>query len=243
MLQIIGDLHTHTVACGHALGTVNENLAQAKQLGHRCLAITEHCGAIPSAPHLWFFDNLLRTPREVDGVVLIRGVETNIRNRQGEVDLPEHYLRRMELVIASAHVEAFEDDRTDPDYTEMYCSLAANPLVDIIGHSGDPRFPHNCEETVRAYRKYGKVVEINGSSPRSRKGSQPICLQIAKLCKYYGVPVVLSSDAHCSQNVGAVASAAALLESIDFPESLIINSDYGRLKNFLFHRRGLELPD
>lgn len=243
MFQIVGDLHAHTVACGHATGTVNENLAQAKKLRHRLLAITEHYGNTVWSAHPWFFNNLLRVPRENDGVVLICGVETNIIDRKGAVDMPEAELKRMELVIASAHVEAFEDDRTVLDYTEMYCSLAANPLVDIIGHSGDPRFPHDCERAVRAYREYGKVVEINSSSPLSRKGSQPICLEIARLCKQYSVPVVLNSDAHAPQLVGMVRPGIELLESIDFPESLILNTDYGRMKEFLLCRHGLELPD
>lgn len=243
MRAIAGDLHTHTIACGHALGTFSENLAQAKKLGHRFMAVTEHCGSIPSAPHLWFFDNLLRVPQKIDGVVLIRGVEANVRNRQGDLDFPERYLRRMDLVIASAHVEAFEDPLTDSDYTELYCALAANPMVDIIGHSGDPRFPHNCERAVQAYRDYGKVVEINSSSPLSRKGSEPICLKIAQLCKAYGVPVVLSSDAHCPQSVGAVERGMQLLDSIDFPESLLLNAEYDRVKAYLYHRRGIELPD
>lgn len=241
-MNIAGDLHTHTVACGHALGTVAENLAQARRLHHRFLAITEHCGAVPGAPHPWFFHNLMRMPREVDGVVVIYGAEANVVDRQGNVDLPEYFLAHLDLVVASAHLEAFTGDRTDPDYTDLYCALAANPHVDIIGHSGDPRFSHDCRQAVRAYRDHNKIVEINASSPVSRKGSEPICLELVRLCKEYGVKVALSSDAHCPQNVGAVSRGAALLEEADFPEELVVNASYESLKRELHARRGLILP-
>lgn len=242
-MKIAGDTHTHTLACGHAMGTVTENLAWAARRGLRFMASTEHCEAITGCPPTWFFYNLMRMPREIDGVVLIRGVETNIVGPGGEIDLPEDCLKRLDLVVASAHVEQFpKGDWTSADFTAMYCALAENPLVDVIGHSGDPRFAHDCEAAVRAYRDHDKIVEINASSPVSRRGSEPVCRTLIGLCKQYGVKVTVASDAHCPQNVGAVDRALALLDEQDFPEELIINADYGRFRAELLRRKGIELP-
>lgn len=242
-LSIAGDLHTHTLACGHAIGTVSENLGYAARRGHQFMASTEHCGNEPIAPHPWFFDNLMRMPRIVDGVVILFGAESNIIDRKGTVDLGIRYLKHLDLVIASAHVEPFEDEMGLDDYTEMYCGVAQNLLVDIIGHSGDPRFPHDCERAVRAYRDNDKIVEINAGSPKARPGSQPICREIVRLCKKYGVKVSVSSDAHCPQNVGSVEPALRLLEEEDFPQELIVNRSYESIRAEILRRRGIVLPD
>lgn len=243
MLSIQGDLHTHTLACGHALGTVTENLAFAARKGHRFMAATEHCGRVPVAPHLWYFNNLMRMPREHDGVILLYGVECNIIDRSGTVDLPEWYLKHLDLVIASAHVETFEGDRSNPDYTEMYCAAARNPWVDIIGHCGDPRFSHDCVSLVRTCRDHGKIIEINASSPKGRRGSAERCREIAALCKQYGVMVSVSSDAHCPQNVGEVGDALDILREVGFPQELILNGSYEQLRRVLSQRRGTQLPE
>lgn len=244
-IQIVGDTHTHTVACGHAMGTVTENLAQSAALGHRFLAVTEHTGfgAVPWGAHPWFFLNLMGMPRVVNGVVLLRGCEVNAVDSLGTLDLDEHILRRLDLVIASAHVESYRDSRDRDDYTELYLALAANPLVDVIGHSGDPRFTHDMDRAVRAYRDHGKIVEFNAHSPTSRCGSEPRCLELARLCARYGVPVLLSSDAHCPQQVGDTAASAALLTQAGFPSELVLNADYPRFRQAMEKRRGLQLPE
>ncbi|MEG1943049.1 MAG: phosphatase, partial [Angelakisella sp.] len=57
-MKIIGDTHTHTTACGHAYSTVLENIDYAASIGHRFLALTEHCPAMPNCPNNWYFANL-----------------------------------------------------------------------------------------------------------------------------------------------------------------------------------------
>lgn len=242
-LQITGDTHTHTVACGHAMGTVTENLAHAARLGHRFLTITEHTGSTPWSAHPWFFNNLIRMPRVVDGVVLLKGCEVNVLNAEGDLDLQPSLLNALDLVVASAHMESYVGSRERSDYTDLYLALAQNPLVDIIGHCGDPRFPHDLDRAVRAYRDHGKIVELNSGSVLSRKGSQPLCREVAQLCKRYGVPVVLSSDAHCPQHVGRVDDSAALAEEVEIPAEQVLNTNYGRFRAAMKTRKGLQLPE
>ena len=73
-MKIAGDTHTHTLICQHAFSTLLENIRAAAAKGHRFLATTEHGPAMPGAPFVWFFDSLPNAvPREVEGVVVIRG--------------------------------------------------------------------------------------------------------------------------------------------------------------------------
>lgn len=244
-MKLAGDTHTHTVACGHAFGTITENAAYAARQGHRFVAITEHCCSMPSAPTLWFFNNMLHSlPSMIDGIFVLKGVEANITNISGLLDMPETYLKKLDLVIASAHKQAFEfKSWTANDYTNMYCAVAANPLVDIIGHSGSVEFAHNYERVVQCYKQYDKIVEINSCTPRSRPSSVQNCREIIRLCKKHLVKVAVGSDAHTPQTVGMCDWAIAELTAQDFPEELVINANYDRFREEMLQRRGLYLPD
>mgnify|MGYP003079434570 FL=1 len=50
-MQMIADLHTHTLCATHAFQTLNEMAAAAKDCGYKALAITDHAPAMPDAPH------------------------------------------------------------------------------------------------------------------------------------------------------------------------------------------------
>lgn len=244
-MNIVGDTHTHTGACNHATGTVIDNARHAKLLGHRFVAITEHCCTLPYSPTLCFFDNLLyNEPHEVDDVFVLKGSEVDIMDISGRIDLPETYLSKLDVIIASAHFNVFEKGNwSTEDFTNMYCSIAANPLVDIIGHSGSIEFSHDFERVVLAYKQYDKIVEINSNSPHARPGSEANCREIIRLCKKYGVKVVACSDAHAPQDVGAVKWSLDELMAQDFPEELVVNADYDRFRKEFHHRRGLVMSD
>ena len=79
----------------------------------------------------------------------------------------------------------------------------------------------------------GKLVEINNSSFRIRQNSYENCKKIASLCKKYSVPIILNSDAHFCTQIGVFTESLKLLEEINFPEELVINSDITRFDNYL----------
>ena len=243
-MQIVGDTHTHTVACGHATGTLTENAVYAAKKGHRFVAITEHSGDMPGAPIYWFFNNMLwHVPNIVEGIFLLRGIEANIVNIRGELDFPEEVMAKLDIVVASVHFsELFEHgDFSAEDYTNMYCKVALNPLIDIIGHCDDPRFECDEERIVRAFYENDKIVEINAASRKSRIGSEAKCKRILEHCKRIGTKVTLASDAHAAQGVGEVQSCIDLVHEIDFPEELIVNADYDRFCKEMNRRKGLQM--
>ena len=50
-MQMIADLHTHTLCATHAYNTFNEMAVAAKEIGYCALAVTDHAPAMPDAPH------------------------------------------------------------------------------------------------------------------------------------------------------------------------------------------------
>jgi len=226
MIKIAGDTHTHTVACDHAYSTVMENIAQAKEMGHSFLCMTEHAPAMPGGPSQIYFATLEYLPRVIDGVTIIKGAELNILDFEGNVDLPVGILERLEWVIASYHPPCLA--RTTPaEHTGGWIKIAENPLIHVIGHCDRDWFEFEHLPALRAFKEFGKVVEINSHSLRSPRAATN-CRKIATLCAEMAIPVVVSSDSHVSCAVGAVGPAVAILEEIGFPQELILNADHDR---------------
>ena len=139
-MRIIADMHTHTIASGHAYSTLQENLRAAKERGLLFMAMTEHGPAMPHAPHRYYFGNLSVLPREVDGVRLLTGVEANILNTDGELDLADRYLKRLEYVAVGLHRDCIPSGSQEENTAAILAALK-NPYVDAIVHPGNPAFP------------------------------------------------------------------------------------------------------
>ena len=98
--SIVADFHCHTLASSHAYSTVAEVARQAAAMGLLAVGCTDHGIGIEDAPHLWHFLNLRILPPYIDGVRVLRGVEANVMDFTGRLDMPEEAFQRLELVIA-----------------------------------------------------------------------------------------------------------------------------------------------
>ncbi len=239
MLKTIADAHCHTVASSHAYSTVLENVLCAKENGMKCIAVTDHASGMTDAPHYWHFSNLRAIPRIVYDILVLRGAEVNILDDNGKLDLPEEVLRELDWVIASFHVPTCAPQTTEY-HTRAYLNIAQNPYVDVIGHSGTELFRYDYEKAIKAFKEYGKIVEINNASFALRGGAKENCTEIARLCKKYEVTVIVDSDSHFATTVGKVDKAIALLEEIDFPKKLILNADEERFFGYIKEKKNID---
>lgn len=237
-LKSIAETHCHTVASSHAYSTILENACYASKAGMYALAITEHGPTMPDAPYFWYFDNLKVVDRVLNGVIILRGAEANIIDFDGNIDLNKKSLGVLDWVIASFHNPVCAPS-TIEDHTKAYVNIAKNPDVTVIGHCGHPSYVFDYEKGVKAFKEYDKIVEINAASFVVREGSKKNCAEIAKLCKKYRVPVVVSADAHFATRIGKVQPALDCLDEIDFPEELILNTDKDRFKEAIKKYCGL----
>lgn len=221
------DSHTHTLASGHAYSTMNEMIAAAKRKGLSLLAITEHAPAMPGSCQRIYFDNLRVVPRKYEELRVLQGVELNILNREGEIDLPDVTLERMDVVIASIHPPCYSENSAEA-HMEAYLNVMKNPYVNIIGHPDDGRFPLDYEVLVRAAKEHHKLLEVNNSSllPTTyRVNARENYRTLLSLCERYEVPIIIDSDAHIDSAVGEHAQAWELIREVNFPNRLIANTD------------------
>jgi len=242
MRPIIADTHTHTLSCGHAFSTLEQNVAVAAEKGLKFLAHTEHGPALPGGTTYIYFRILRVLPRYMNGVMILQGAEVNILDFDGTLDLDEDMLKWMEWVIASYHPPVI-GACTVKEGTRGWMAVAQNPLVHVIGHCGASRYPFEYKPVIQEFARTGKIVEINNNSLRERPGSDVNCRKIAELCAEFNVPVVVCSDAHLSAHIGRVDGAMGILEEIGFPEELILNTDCDRFLAAVRKTSGKTLTD
>jgi putative hydrolase len=235
-MKIEVDTHTHSIASLHAYSTISELAESAKKNNLRGFVLTEHGPALQGLPHPYYFSNLKVIPNNLNGVLFFCGVELNITDSSGGVDLTPKYLRSLDFVMAGFHDACFEPG-TEENNTKALIAAIANPLVDGISHPGNGLFPVNYEEVVRAAVQYGKTLEINNSSFKVRKGSNENCRELARLCKNYGALVSCGSDAHYKDDVGNVTTALSVIEEAGIQPEKVINSSLERFLEFSAGRK------
>ncbi len=234
-INIEADLHIHTIASGHGYSTVMEIVHSAAEKGLKAIAITDHGPAMPGGPHRYYFGNLNALPEKEENVEILRGVEANIMDKDGELDLPGEYLQELDIVWAGLHTPCLIPGSRSAN-TEALLNALENPYVDGVVHPGNPDFPIEEEIVVKKAMEKRKLLEINNSSFVVRRGSKTRCLEIAKLIHRYEGFVALNSDAHISFDVGKEETAIQVaLEAGIFPEQ-IVNTDVALIKSFLKKR-------
>ena len=100
-MKIELDMHTHTLASGHAFSTIQEMAKAGAEKGLKLLGITEHTPGIPGTCDPIYFRNLHVVPRQMYGIELMLGAEINILDDKGNIDayIPYENQRRTYVVM------------------------------------------------------------------------------------------------------------------------------------------------
>ncbi|WP_177504558.1 PHP domain-containing protein [Anaerosinus sp.] len=237
-MKDILDMHTHTIASGHAYNTIREMALAAKAKGLELLGIAEHAPNMPGTCHPFYFYNLEVIDRNAYGIELFLGAELNILDEQGNIDLPEELLSRIDYAIASFHEMCCPPTNKELN-TKAMINAMKNPYVNIIGHPDNGNYELDYEAVVIAAKKYKVLLEINNSSMRptsNRPGAIENNRKMLTLCQKHNVSVILDSDAHSEMGVGNHQYAWQLIEELNFPQELIVNDSREKLMRFLKKR-------
>lgn len=230
------DLHMHTVASTHAYSTLHDYIAEAKKKNIRLFAITDHGPDMADAPHYWHFMNMKVWPRLVDGVGILRGIEANIKNIDGDIDCAGPMLDQMDLVIAGFHEPVFPPQDKETHTAAMIAAMV-NGDTHIISHPGNPKFPVDIRAIAEAAARYNVALELNNSSfTHSRKGSEPNCRAVAQAVRDAGGLLSLGTDSHIAFSLGDFTHCERILREVNFPQERILNVSPRRVLDFLEQR-------
>ena len=204
--QIRGDLHAHSTWTD-GMATIEEMAQAAKERGLKYLAITDHSKRVSMAGGL-DGAKLRRQWAEVDkinarlrGFTLLKGVEVDILERGG-LDLPDDVLAEADWVVASVH---YGQRQPREQITRRVIGALENPHVCAIAHptgrliNERKAYEIDLDAVLRAARDQGKMMELN-AHPRRLDLDDVAC----RVAKNYGVPIVISTDAHSINGLDAM---------------------------------------
>jgi len=226
MFTPVCDIHTHSVASGHGTtDTVTTMAKAAAAKGITLLGLSEHgpatmCSATPS-----YFRACRNMPRDRFGVRLLYGVECNILDMDGHIDLTEEILGTLDYGIVSLHRKNIRPG-TKEQNTEACLKALAHTKIRMLGHPDDPLFPLEYKKLVSFLKEHQQLIELNEASlvPGSyRAGADSYARQLLALCREYEQPIVLSSDSHGAAHIGDFTYGLKLCEEMGFPKHLILN--------------------
>ena len=234
MERLIGDMHMHTLASGHAYGTIREMAQAASEAGLVIIGITEHAPGIPGTVDPFYYGNLKVVPKVLYGVEVLHGCEINVLN-DGTLSLEEKYIRKLDYCIAGIHGLCYQDAGRQRN-TENLISCMRHPKVKFVSHPDDDHIPLDYEMLTDGAKETNTALEVNNSS-LVKKDRRLNCYEnyrtMLKLCEKKQVPVIVNSDAHDPSQVGHLKLAAELLEAVGFPSALVLNNDRDKLVRFL----------
>ena len=153
------DIHTHAVASGHAYSTVDENLRWAAEQGLQLVALTDHAPAMKDTTCHAYFANLHVLPEMLHGVRLLKGIELNILDFDGTIDMDEAVLQTIGSCDCKRCTCPCVEPGTKKENTQAFLKVMENPYVDIIGHPGDPRYAVDYRELFRMAKETGTLLE------------------------------------------------------------------------------------
>lgn len=236
-MKLIADLHVHTISSGHAYSTLEEYVAQAKKIGLKMIAVTDHGPNMPGAPHYYHFSNMKMIPREIGGIMVLRGCEANIINSDGEIDLPKPETKIMDILMAAMHIRCGYESLGEEKNTDvMEKAIKKYPRINVIAHPGTPTHPLDLERIVSIAKENRVVLEINNSSQTSRPGSYERCLKIAQEVKRQDWVVTLGTDSHFSSMLGEFREALKLIKEAGLSEKHIVNTSVEKIEEYILNR-------
>ncbi|NRB69475.1 MAG: phosphatase [Vibrio sp.] len=233
-MKLVVDTHTHTYASGHAYSTLIENAKLAKMNGLEMFCTTDHAESMPGAPHYWFFSNQRVLPRFIEGVAVIRGIESNILNIQGEVDIHPSSQKNLDWAIASFHEAVFRP-ASEKEHTEALINTIRSGRIDALGHLGNPNFDFDYQSVLACAKDNNVAIEINNTTLKgnSRVGSVERCYEIAKIGKELGMYFTTGSDAHFCHEVGNLSLVSKLMDDVGIDSAQVITYSVRQFLDFL----------
>ena len=233
-MMLTADIHTHTIASGHAYGTIREMAFAAKEKGLQLLGISEHAPGIPGTTDPFYYNNLTVIPRKIYGVEILHGCEINVL-ADGSLSLEQKYIDKLDYGIVGIHRQCYEDMGREKN-TENVIECMKNSKVFFVSHPDDDHTPLDYEQLVQAAKKYHIALEVNNSSfvkPDKRLNCVRNYETMLELCRYHEVPIIVSSDAHDPSWVGEFSFAIQLIKRMDFNHDLILNTDIRKIKKYI----------
>ncbi len=251
-MVLTGDYHTHT-PYSHGKNKIEENVAKAKEVGLKQIAITDH-----GFSHVAFGLRRYQVKKYIEeckaaakkyAIDVLVGIESNILGVDGKGDLKESDYENFDLYLCGNHIFIWYDTLLDWAYyglgnvfsreifkkpsvkmlannTRAYINAIKRNPIDAITHL-NYLCPANALEVAKCAADYGTYIELNAKKKHLTDD------ELSDIVQKTDARFIIDSDAHACVRVGDTKIVEEQLGRIQFPMDRIDNID-GRYPKFRF---------
>ena len=229
MLKI--DLHIHSVASGHAMSSIMDNVRWAKENKMKVIAITDHGYGIKetNTDHA-FFEAISRIPKKMSGIRVLTGIEANIMNSKGDLDVPTRILNKLDIVNVGLHLTDSYKKKDIKSHTNAVINALKKNRKSILTHSYfDQHYEIDIEKIAKAAIENNVLLEMNiscfnKSTFFNEKRYMDNLKKILKIIKENKKKVIVNSDAHFHEEIGDDKILKKYQKEIGLTNDMIINN-------------------
>ena len=236
--MILHDLHVHTLRSFCGTMTVGEVVARAAQLGMRSIALTDH--GLSMAPSRFIFHIYAkRFPTRWKSVRVYKGIEANVLDAEGHVDVPFEVLPWFDVVSLGLHpIEGLlENHGPEANTDAVIAAFDRNPFIDILVHPTQRSHPLDMDRLLPAMARHGIAFEVNDCTHLFGKSPFDATVDALQRAVALGVPVVCSSDAHVVSEMGCDDSAVKVFDAAGLDVGIAVNRTDDGVREFVRGRR------
>lgn len=247
--DIIADMHTHTIFSEHAYSTVKENIEEAKNVGLKYLAITDHYYNDGTEIHKknettrtqYFEDRVNRLEKDIR---VIGGAEFNLGQEIHSWDK----LSKLSWKPIGLHSWFFDIENSSlEDLYQAFVKASdkhnafvhiERELHKIDSKKYGPYLTSDVKLFLEAVCILAKekdiYLEVNESSLVTNEGgAADRLLYWLDFAKRNENKIYLGTDAHYYAEVGKFNKVLSLLNNVEYPKELILNCNESMIKDLL----------
>lgn len=237
-IKIVADYHTHTTF-SDGVGSIRDNVEAARAMGIRTIGITDH--GFWHIKHGISHKDVAKMRAEIErlrtmypDMQILLGVEANLINLKGELDMTQEDFALFDYCIFGVHKLAFsfkkpssiwftlcnfinKSERRRQKVTDSYITAIKKYPVKFVVH---PNYATRVDvaRLAQVAKEKGVYIELNGKRIEMDDHE-------AKALIDSGVKLVLSSDAHSPSRVGECSLPKEFIEKHNIPLQQIVNID------------------
>lgn len=226
MLKI--DLHLHTIASGHAHNTILEYINQAKVLKMKMIGFSDHGSSMDGvAVNEWYFQVIKRIPAFVGGVRILKGIEANIINKKGGLDIDDKIIAEdLDFIIANLHEKTKYRDLGIKGNTESVVNAIKSGKINILSHPFSIFYKVDTDVVYEEACLHNVLLELNlfRLKKAMKTGSLLEVKKMIQVVRKYKKKIIVNSDAHNIWEMGDDSILEKAKNKIGLTKDLIINN-------------------
>ena len=236
MYKLFEDYHTHTFY-SDGKQTIEDIVKRASELGLKTIGISDHgfnknLSGITRENVKKSREEIIRLQALYPNIKILLGVEANLLNLDGDLDLNKEDIKLFDYIIFGIHYFTFgkgvkgslrfnlrnffkSTKKYREKVTDSYIKAIQNYPVKVVVH---PNYvtPVNIKRLAEAAKEKGVMIELNGKRTTFSE-------QQTKELIDSGVDLIIGTDAHTTERVGDISVPMEFIQKNNIPINRVKN--------------------